>query len=296
MKASAAPTIHSCTPAADMSTRPASDSSAISALRTSATAALRAKPVTEQDFHRWLSCLSHEIRNPLTLIYSSLQILEKEYPCVSGSPLWEQTKGDIQYLIRLLKDSSAALRDYQPNVTVFSVQEFFEELILSVNPLLHKQQIHIESSIIRNTPARMDSHNQLFVRADRPRLKEALTNLLINAADALSSMPASHDRRIRLYADIPGENASAFCLHVRDNGPGIPEEYLDTLFDPFVTHKSNGTGLGLSIVRNIAELHNGTVSVETGKDTDGTFTDFCLCLPAVFPSFTPGSLPPESSL
>ncbi len=257
--------------------------------------------MTETDWHRWLSCLSHEIRNPLTLVYSSLQILEKEYPDVSTSPLWGQTLDDIQYLIRLLKDSSAALREYQPDFTVFSVHQLLQELILSAGALFAEQNIQMDSRIIRGISDSFDADTDLLIRADRTRLKEALTNLLVNAADALSSMPASHERRLCLYAilsdteprfsSLPDTDGSplersaagsAICFHVRDNGPGIPEEYLDTLFDPFVTHKSNGTGLGLSIVRNIAGLHGGTISVEARTDTGSSFTDFCLCIPCFF--------------
>ncbi|MCD7840883.1 MAG: HAMP domain-containing histidine kinase [Lachnospiraceae bacterium] len=268
----------------------------------------------EADCRRWISCLSHEIRNPLTLISSSLQILEKEYPCVNDSPLWGQTKDDIQYLIRLLQDSSAAVREYQPEFTVFPVQELFRELSVSTRSLLEKHHIRLDISPaddsfandafadnesskgnVPDTDNVPDKDNTFYstpvIRADRTRLREALTNLLINAADALSSMPDPHNRRILLTANSFSDpskdrahaerNGDVICIHVRDNGPGIPDEYLETLFDPFVTHKSNGTGLGLSIVRNIAGLHGGTVSVETCTDAGASFTDFCLCIPLV---------------
>jgi signal transduction histidine kinase len=70
-------------------------------------------------------------------------------------------------------------------------------------------------------------------------------------------------------------------IHVRDNGPGIPEEYRDTLFDPFVTHKLHGTGLGLSIVKNIMVQHGGTITVSTCTAQPDTCTDFCLTLPVL---------------
>jgi nitrogen-specific signal transduction histidine kinase len=70
-------------------------------------------------------------------------------------------------------------------------------------------------------------------------------------------------------------------IHIHDNGPGIPEEYLSTLFDPFVTHKAHGTGLGLSITENIAKQHGGTITVHTCTTLPDTYTDFCLSLPVL---------------
>lgn len=311
------PSSHSLPPvnhAADTVTLSAARSAKAAArsTKTAVPAARSAKTAAwaEMDCRQWISGFSHEIRNPLTLIYSSLQLLEKEYPCVSASPLWAQTKGDIQHLLRLLKDSLAVTREYQPEFTVFPVQDLFRELLVSAQPLLKEHHIRLDigpsddasadsvpavnaptdgdASAIHTSTDNVhagnvpDEDNTIVIRADRTRLKEALTNLLINAADALSSMPNSHQRRILLYTMSYDTGESPFlCLHVRDNGPGIPEEYLNTLFDPFVTHKSNGTGLGLSIVRTVAELHGGTVSVETGTEEGASFTDFCLCIPAV---------------
>lgn len=113
---------------------------------------------------------------------------------------------------------------------------------------------------------------------DEIRLREALTNLLVNAVEAVntSRTSAQTPSEIVLSADKTGSNVS---IHVRDNGPGIPNEYLETLFDPFVTHKPNGTGLGLNIVRTIAQQHNGSVSVTTRTHPSHSYTDFCLCIP-----------------
>ncbi len=258
---------------------PAADISTMDQSITEASAAdVRSASEAEAKYRRWISCLSHEVRNPLTLIYSSLQILEKDYPCVKDSPLWEQTKSDVQYLIRLLKDSSAVTREYQPRFTEFSLQEFFQELTVSVQPLLDEHRIQLDNRVARSDAD--DAVPELFICADRERLKEALTNLLVNAVDALSSLPDSDRRQICLNAGLADSAGHTVFLHVKDNGPGIPDEYLDTLFDPFITHKSNGTGLGLSIVRNIAGLHGGTVSVRTSTAPADSFTDFCLCIPS----------------
>ena len=61
---------------------------------------------------------------------------------------------------------------------------------------------------------------------------------------------------------------------MRDNGPGIPEELRDRLFQPFVTGRAGGTGLGLAIVQRAVEAHRGLVLVDSGPDRGTTFTIF----------------------
>jgi nitrogen fixation/metabolism regulation signal transduction histidine kinase len=93
--------------------------------------------------------------------------------------------------------------------------------------------------------------------ADNGRLRQVLNNLLINATDALSS---NEHPEIRISTQGYKEHEQRFVeLIVRDNGPGIPEDMLERLFEPYVTTKDRGTGLGLAIVKRVIEEHGGTV-------------------------------------
>lgn len=72
-----------------------------------------------------------------------------------------------------------------------------------------------------------------------------------------------------LTASSDGQSLS---LCVSDTGCGIPEEYMDTLYQPFVTHKAGGTGLGLSITKRIVEAHDGSLSLKTAPGVGTSFT------------------------
>lgn len=218
-----------------------------------------------------IGAFSHEIRNPLTLINSSMQLLETECPTVLDSTLWTQIRQDMQDVLRLLNDMSSLNKSSQINRTLISVSNLLSGIGTSVCPIMKEKNIRFAVSI---EPSLSDIN--LF--ADSLKLREAITNLLLNAIDAVSERHS--DREIYLSAEQTMRAAETCVLiHVRDNGPGIPAEYMETLFDPFVTHKPHGTGLGLGIVKNIAEQHGGSITVTTRTNLPGSCTDFCLLLP-----------------
>ncbi len=219
-----------------------------------------------KQYHALISQISHEIRNPLTLIYSSLQLIEKECPSVSETALWPQVRQDIQDTIRLLQDISVLNRSTVSAKEYFPIYPLLHGIAVSFQPLMRERQISFTADL-----APQLQHCTLF--GDPILLKEALWNLLLNASDAV----ASHidDSQIILTAAVFHHQLQ---IHVCDNGIGIPDEFLPTLFDPFVTHKSGGTGLGLCIAKSAALQHGGTLTVKTRSDQ--TFcTDFCLSLP-----------------
>ena len=229
---------------------------------------------TDQKYKDFISKLSHEVRNPLTLIYSSLQLLEKDCPEISSNSLWPQIKLDVTSTIQLLRDVSSLNRPKSQNFSVISAEEFLSSISASFCGIMKDRQIAFSFTY-------SPSAQNAAIYGDEIRLREAVTNLLINAADAVSDTKTNFSNTkptstIQLSAEIDGTD---LCIHVTDNGCGIPEEYLDTLFDPFVTHKSNGTGLGLHIVKSVAKQHGGSISVASSTEAGISYTDFCLRLP-----------------
>lgn len=98
------------------------------------------------------------------------------------------------------------------------------------------------------------------ILAQRGHLSEAFVNILQNAREAMNG---------RGHIDVSARFAENYSVEVtiKDNGPGIPQEKLGKVFEPYFTTKEKGTGLGLAIVKHNTELYHGTVEVhsETGK-------------------------------
>ncbi|HYF33220.1 MAG TPA: hybrid sensor histidine kinase/response regulator [Chitinophagaceae bacterium] len=108
---------------------------------------------------------------------------------------------------------------------------------------------------------RREGETGLMVNGDESKLKRSVMNLVSNAIDALLEHKVTSPC-IHVSSSID-KSTGAVIITVRDNGPGIPQEIMRTLFDPFVTRKKNhGTGLGLAIVKQYVMAHGGTIAVE----------------------------------
>lgn len=223
-------------------------------------------------YHEYLlSSLAHEVRNPLTLIYSSLQLLEKDYPAVTDQFLWNQIKEDVQDTICLLKDISKpdALNSYIQQIRVTPV---LEKTAMSCRSFMKEQNVTLTADIEEDLPALYGSEI---------KLKEAVLNLLLNACDAAARaddavQKPSQTAIVHLSAHLQDQ---AVIIHVRDNGPGISSSDRNHILEPYVTHKASGTGIGLSVVQSVANQFHGTLTLDTCCDGQNSYTDFCLRLP-----------------
>lgn len=215
-----------------------------------------------------LSAITHEIRNPLTLIYSSIQLIESEHPEVHSFRHWEALRQDVAYTMHLLTELSSYNNCFSLHKQQLNISQFLKQLVLSFAASFEASNIEFTSCI---APALPD------IQADAPKLKEALLNLLKNALEAFPNNSAGS---IRLEADTlnpPTAADASLRIQIQDNGCGIPPERLDEFFTPFTTSKSGGTGLGLPLSKRIIEAHGGTLQVRSAPGKGSTFT---ILLPA----------------
>lgn len=239
-----------------------------------------------------ISMIGHEIRNPLTLVYSTLQLIESQHPEVLTYRHWSGMKSDVEYMTQLLEELSTYNNGERLNISSIETNTFLKTIALSFASSIVDTDIAFTSRIQPELPA---------VSGDTVKLRQVLLNLLTNAKDAVTQMSESvsedaslYQPAIRLevqletsqtipastYTDAPAhaDTPSGQLLHlsITDNGCGISEEDLPEIFEPFVTHKSGGTGLGLAIAKRIAAAHSGSLYAES---TPGESTVFHLFLP-----------------
>ena len=206
-----------------------------------------------------LSTISHELRNPLTLIHSTLQLLGSHHPDIKMDPLWRQLNQDVEYMTELLSELSALNQSQQLQKSEIPIRQFLTDIVTSYLPLFHTQKKSLSLNI--QTPVQTFSGDTL-------KLKEVFINLLKNALQATEEGDA-----IIIEAK---SKWNRIIFTVSDSGQGIDEEKRSTIFDPFVTYKTGGTGLGLTIVRNIIKAHGGSIRVYSKP---GIGTKFIMILP-----------------
>ena len=206
-----------------------------------------------------LSKMFHEIKNPLTLIGSSLQLIESEHPEVKTYRFWNQTIKDLHNLREFINELSDFQKVSNLQKTLISLFDFTEDLIDSTAGFLEtlKISLQFECELL-----------DLDFVGDEAKLRQAVINLLKNAAE---SSPAGSAILLRISADT-----QMLCMEVTDRGCGIGKEYLSKIFEPFHTTKSYGTGLGLPIVKRIVDSHGGRLSINS---TEGAGTTVQMFLP-----------------
>ncbi|RJO64588.1 MAG: PAS domain-containing protein [Myxococcales bacterium] len=239
----------------------------------------------------------HEINNPLTAAAANLEVLQLLFPSLAGfvrqtltpvdEPTPEAASRRHEELIRSAEDLLLAAKlDELPGILgdmreaidqvrkmLQDVREFshrggeeFKETDLNKLVRLSLRMVHYELKLIA---LNLDlEENMPPVHADPQQLKQALLNLFINAAQALRN---HGDPRLQVETRYA---AGRFSVIITDNGPGISEDALKRIFEPFYTTKEigEGTGLGLAIVERIAQRHGGEVVAENASGGGARFT------------------------
>lgn len=210
-----------------------------------------------KNHHTDVAMIAHEIRNPLTLISSSLQVIEAQHPEVKEFYNWEQTMDDVKFMCSLMDELSTFNNSSSLHHSVFRIEQLLKNVAVSFAIALDAEHSEIDFS------SRISPNMGEFT-GDKIKLEQVILNLLRNAKDAVGSKGS-----IFLSAE---RNTDTIIIRCRDNGCGVPEDIADTLFDPFVTNKEGGTGLGLSVSRRIVEAHGGTISFESTPENGTVFT------------------------
>jgi len=198
--------------------------------------------------------IAHEIRNPLTalggfgrrLLKMAENEREKEYADIVVS--------EVDRLEHILRDVLTFSREARVHFVREPVTESIRGTLASFAGLCEEQSIRVVTSFKTDLP----------VLIDRDQIRQAVTNLVSNAIDA---MPGGGTLSVET-AKEELNGITYVAVRVSDTGPGIPEDKLPLIFEPFYTTKKigHGTGLGLSISRKIMEEHGGFISAKNGPE------------------------------
>lgn len=219
------------------------------------------------------SSVVHDLRNPLTLLkgYADLahRLAVRGGESVIAEEL-EQVQAASDRLRRMIEEILEFARGGTPKLLLETLpaRRFLDQALTPLAADLEERGIATEFDL------RVD--DDLKITLDQDRMQRVLENLLKNAREAVTSRTGA--RRVFLGAWV--EDGDTLAIRVADTGPGIPEELVGHLFEPFATTgKKQGTGLGLVTVRNLVKAHGGEIRVETAAPEGGAA--FTVTLPLI---------------
>ena len=218
---------------------------------------------------RVLAEVAHEMRQPLTAALAALHSIRLSRSDRFRQHAYVVLDRQFQRLSHLIDDltevSRVNLHGKRLHLMRLDLRNVVEEAADAIEPLLAEKRLHFETEL---------PQAPIWIEADWARLQQILSNLFHNAAKFTDSGGLL---RVRLT-----ENAYQAVLTVIDNGSGISPDLLEKVFEPFTTGggSSSGLGIGLAVVRQLVELHHGTVRAVSPGTTGGT--DFEVRLPLMF--------------
>lgn len=214
--------------------------------------------------------IAHEIRNPLAAIqlYAGMAADDLQ---VGGEAARLASLDNVLKIASAVRGMSAIVNDVlsfsrgtQPERSEVDASELLDRVVAANGPGIDEVKVHVVRKDLGQPP--------LSVYADPGLLQQALLNLVRNAVDAMAGVDEPRVLTLAVRRDEVG-----IVLSVSDTGPGVSEDCLERIFNPFFTTRSTGTGLGLAIVHRIADAHGGSIAVHREPNHGGAV--FVLSLP-----------------
>lgn len=200
--------------------------------------------------------LAHEIKNPLAGIRGVIELLRDEIDDLDQRDLYEQMVSELDRVNITIHSLLRFARPAPPQRTDTRIRTLLEESVGLLQAGFAKRRIELEVQVADGTGT---------FSLDPGQIRQVLVNLVSNAADAIGE-----GGRIVVSA-APFPCGDGLILGVEDDGPGVPEDDQERIFEPFYTSKFSGTGLGLSVVRSLVDQHGGTVELRSEAGHGSTF-------------------------
>jgi len=213
--------------------------------------------------------LAHEIRNPLVAIRTFTQLLPERYNDKEFREGFQATAlKEVDRICGLVNNLLSFARPSTPKISKEDVNEIIEGISRILETEAKEKEVQTFRRLTPDLP-------EVFI--DNEQIKQVSMNIILNAIQAIESSGVI-EISTRLISN--NESEQFVQIAIRDSGPGIPEDDLENIFNPFFTTKKEGSGLGLSISNQIIKEHNGHILV---KSKVGFGTTFFINLPVAQP-------------
>jgi signal transduction histidine kinase len=197
--------------------------------------------------------VAHEIRNPLTGIATSAEVLADRLGRDDNNVKYIRAILDeINRLDGIIRNLLDFARPPKPQIASCSLPDVIERVMSLLRDDAAKKGVRLDSE---------KRPEAVYCEADPAQLQQVVLNIVMNAVQACGE---GDEVMLDVKREDPEDSsyAKVVRIDVLDSGPGVPKEVRESLFDPFVTTKTRGTGLGLAISQHIIEEHNGSIECD----------------------------------
>jgi two-component system sensor histidine kinase PilS (NtrC family) len=212
--------------------------------------------------------LAHEIRNPLTAIRGSIEMLK-------GLTKDEEAKSLMSLVLEESDKLNRIVTDFLRFARIPSPSKEKVDMVKILSRIERKIRAHIPEDKEIEIIEEFDIPS-LSVKVDEGQIEQVIFNLLTNAVDAIEKrgkifirLKSPGSMWMKLNGEVVKVPEDRIAIQIQDTGSGIPQDVLKKIFEPFFTTKKGGTGLGLSVVQRIVSNHGGEIKVES-KENGGT--------------------------
>ena len=220
-----------------------------------------AKQETMAEIGKFSMMIAHEVKNPLAIIKSSLEMLKKDLKIPNDTMMLNYAEEEIVRLNELIESFLMFARPGKPNFILTDLNKLAYQIVTGFEIQYNSKPIEIHSSI---------PDSEFLAEADFDLLSRGINNIIKNACEVNNEQG---------FIDISIScKKKKWTLQVKDQGGGISEEDQQKIFEPFFTTKSKGTGLGLAFADQVVKAHGGNITVEN-LDEGGAM--FCVDLGGV---------------
>lgn len=228
-------------------------------LEDSAQIAQHAQQLKLASLGRLTAGIAHEIRNPLGAISHAAQLLQES----------DELNSADQRLVQIVQDQSKRMNLIIENILQLSRRRQAEPQLLDLRYWLHRFVHEFRSTARADQQVHIDAGTgSLQTRMDAQQLNQVLGNLVQNGLRYSGQQHKTAQVWLNLYRDADSELP---VLEVVDDGPGVPDEQLNHLFEPFYTTENKGTGLGLYISRELCESNQARLDYKPREGSGGCF-------------------------
>lgn len=204
--------------------------------------------------------IAHEFRNYMGTVFGFARLLSKKQSDDKQQAMIQSIMNELAAMDRLITELLSYGKKTEIHPQTVSLKEFVGEVVQPFETAGKFDGVHVEVTIPSSLPE---------ISLDTTLMRQALSNLIQNALEALKDSSMPEERRLGILA---WQSPSEVMIEVFDNGEGVPLDHLDKIFLPFYTSKANGTGLGLALVHKIVLSHNGRIETKNREKGGASFT------------------------